>query len=107
MFRRFGDGVVRQHRRFAVTALETGNRLERVRAALVWMQVAFSLMDWLELRKTAECEKAIVKRHSLALRSALARMLDDDPPSVSAAAWALAWFGEGQTLGVAPEPEML
>lgn len=86
-------------------ALETGDRLERIRAALVCMDLAYTGGGVSE-RNAIEVEVLRIRFQSLAL--GLSKMLDpNDVPSALAASWAFAWLGERRLLANFPEPTTL
>lgn len=71
--------------------IETGERIKKVRAALVCMLLAFSYSS----RPGSRLELDGPNKLFLPLRDAICRMLDpNDPPLALAACWALAWIGE-------------
>jgi hypothetical protein len=83
-------------------ALEDGDRLERIRAALVCMNLAY-LAD----REGPATETEALRVRFQSLSVGLNRMLTAcDVPSVVVASWAYAWLGE-RMLVKAPEPEIL
>lgn len=87
-----------------LTSLESGDRLDKIHAALVCMRIAwggyFSTNGPLYEREL---------RESIGLLyPGLIRMLDPtDLPSALAASWALAWIGEHRFLTSPPEPEVI
>lgn len=85
-------------------ALQGSDRLQRIRAALVSMSLAFK--GNLETdRKEASVD---VVECFQSLSEGLAAMLSiEDRPSAHAASWALAWIGEHRLLRRLPKPEML
>jgi hypothetical protein len=84
-------------------ALEKGARLERIRAALVCMRLAF-----LGYRRESVFETEALRGRFQALSVGLNRMLTScDVPSVIAASWAYGWIGDHRMLIKPPEPEML
>lgn len=83
-----------------LSSLKTGNRVERVRAALVCMRLTYASFKYRDPREERTFFEPLV--------SGLGRMLTSgDLPSALAASWALAWFGENRRIGGPPEPEML
>jgi hypothetical protein len=83
-------------------ALAGVSRVEKVRAALVSMCLAFQV--WNEV---AEKRSPLV-RWFQPLRDALAGMVEPrDPPLALAACWALAWIGAGRLSNTLPEPGLL
>jgi hypothetical protein len=86
-----------------LAALEKGDRPERIRAALVCMNLAFSFGI-----EEADAEKEALRLRFQSLSAGLGRMLAScDVPSVIAASWAYAWIGEHRMLARAPKPEIL
>lgn len=84
--------------------LEAGDRLSKIRAALVCMLLAYQEAD----EGKHEPEKAIIQVHFQSLSNGLSRMLDPiDLPCALASSWALVWVGENRMLVNPPEPEML
>jgi hypothetical protein len=85
-------------------ALETGDRLTKIRAAIVCMTLAFRVDKGL----LPASEKPLVEPRFQPLTDGLSKMLDrDDLPATLAASWALAWMGESPMLVKPPKPEML
>lgn len=83
-------------------ALETGDRLDKIRAALVCMQLAF--MEG-EEGKT-QPENSAPQPRFQSLYDSLSKMLTpSDLPCALASSWALAWFGERRLLITPPKPE--
>ncbi|MDP3182336.1 MAG: NACHT domain-containing protein [Desulfobaccales bacterium] len=71
-------------------AIETGERIEKVRAALVGMRLAFSARH-----RDPRSEPARPDELFQPLRDAICGMLNpNDPPLALAASWALAWIGD-------------
>lgn len=88
-----------------VTALETGGRLEKIRAALTCMDLAFTGGGTTE-RDTSSPE--VLRARFQTLSSGLTKMLDPtDLPSALAASWAFAWLGGHRLLAALPEPTTL
>lgn len=85
-------------------AFKSGERLSRIRAALVCM--------WLAYTGGGETDRKPEKIH---LRNRFQNVLDDlsemldsgDLPSALAASWALAWIGEHRLLASPPKPQMI
>jgi hypothetical protein len=84
-------------------ALEEGDRLDRIRAALVCMVLAFSYP-----RASTGPAAQDLRIRFQRLSSGLNRMLvSGDLPGALVASWALAWIGEHRILIEPPQPEML
>jgi len=82
------------------TDLLNGDRVERVRAALVCMIAAYN-------RSFAKT-KTPKPMHLQTLRDALCEMVQlPDPPLALAGCWALAWFGEQRVVKEPPSREVL
>jgi hypothetical protein len=85
-------------------ALEADDRLGKIYAALVCMNLAFIGSS----RGKAKPEKYTLQTHFQLLSSGLIRMLNySDLPCALASSWALAWIGEKRLLMRLPEPEMI
>lgn len=84
-------------------SLEKGDRKEKVRAALVCMELAFGTRDFRKPLAHGEPDERYQK-----LRDAICGMLDPtDPPSSLAASWALAWIGVHKLCTGAIEPKTI
>lgn len=87
------------------TALETGDRLEKIRAALVCMELAYKVGRVAE-RNAASVD--VLRARFQTLSGGLIKMLDSvDFPSALAASWAFAWLGGHRMLTDLPEPTTL
>jgi hypothetical protein len=87
-----------------LTAFQKGNRLDRIRAALACMNLAYSYNS--EIHQNLSGVQ-LSTRFQL-LSDELITMLDmKDMPSSLVASWALAWMGEHRLLPNLPKTEML
>lgn len=85
-------------------ALESDDRLSKIRAALVCMRLAYADGGKVE----PPPEKSALQAHFQSLSDGLSRMLNpSDVPCALASSWALAWIGKNRMLVNLPEPEML
>lgn len=85
-------------------ALGADGRLERIRAALVCMWLAYVGGGEVKCKP----ERAVIQVRFQALRPGLISMLTpSDLPCALVSSWALAWLGEHGMLVNPPEPEML
>jgi len=85
-------------------ALQGSNRLERIRTALICMQLAYSSHG----ETNPEADKARIQEHFQNMSDGLTAMLNmTDMPSALAASWAFAWIGERRLSTNLPKPEML
>jgi hypothetical protein len=85
-----------------LSALEKGDRLERIRAALVCMYLAF-----LSSREKPATDMEALRVRFQSLSVGLNRMLTFDVPSVMAASLAYAWIGDRRMFMKAPEPDVV
>ena len=84
-------------------ALEKGERIERIRAALLCMYLAF-----LCYRGRSAIETQALRVQFQSLYAGLNRMLaSGDLPSALVASWAYSWLGQNRMIIGVPEPEML
>lgn len=81
-------------------ALESGDRLRKVRAALVCMELAYSG----DYEVDGETEEGGFQHFSNELREMLS---PGDFPSALAACWALAWIGENRAVENRPKPDLI
>ena len=82
------------------SALEGTDRLQKIRAALVYMRLAFEMR---EAKPTRE-----LQAHFQIALPWLSEMLNaDDLPCAVAASWVLAWIGNCRLLTTPPEPKMV
>jgi hypothetical protein len=85
-------------------ALESDDRLGKIRAAFVCMRLARTEGGDVERKP----DRAVIQAHFQPLSDGLSKMLNpNDLPCALAASWALAWIGERQLLVNPPEPEMI
>jgi hypothetical protein len=84
-------------------AFASGDRLSRIRAALVSTGLACDFNV-----ETPEPEMAVIRNHFQSLLGGLSKMLDSsDSPCALAASWTLSWLGENRLLVNRPEPEVI
>jgi hypothetical protein len=85
-------------------AVQGSDRLDRIRAALVAMWLAYSRGS----DTAPKPEKGILRERFQGLYDGLNSMVSTgDMPSVLAASWALAWIGENRLFANRPKPEMI
>ncbi len=103
---RFGDEKPVMSLEVAISlrnALEAGDRLEKIRAALVCMWLAYTGGGEVD----AKPEEDVLRERFQLLSSGISGMLDSrDLPCALAASWALAWIGEHR-LFVTTEPQTI
>jgi energy-coupling factor transporter ATP-binding protein EcfA2 len=85
-------------------ALEVGDRIDKIEAAVVVMDLAHAHHRNVESESTAIMASTCFQT----LCHQLMRMLDHtDMPSTMAASWALGWIGKSRGLSNVPEPDMV
>lgn len=92
-----------------LTDLETGDRLRKIRAALVCLELAYLSDDIFRADIEQDFpEKAVLQPYFQSLSSGLSRMLNPaDLPCAIASSWAWAWIGTQRMLAKPPEPEVI
>ncbi|MFO1513426.1 MAG: NACHT domain-containing protein [Verrucomicrobiota bacterium] len=86
------------------SALQTGQRVEKIRAALVCMWLAYTRGG----DRNPHSVNPVLCDQFQRLSGGLSAMLTiADPPSALAASWALAWIGDHRLLTAPPKPETL
>jgi hypothetical protein len=109
-FLRFGDREPEMSDAVAASLLSdlaTGDRLDRIRAALVCMLLAFEL-GRPNGQRLDSASKGLLSARFQPISVELTRMIfSDDLPSAWAASWATAWLGENRLLLEPPQPELL
>jgi len=88
--------------------LSHGDRVERVRAAFVSMNVAFGKGRLTPGHIALESQEQTLPGSKFqTLRAVLQGMLDDDPPQLLAVCWALAWIGQNRLCANPPKAEIV
>ena len=81
---------------------DSGDRLEQARAAFVCVDLAYSSGI------PADASREVMVERFRSLRDALGSLLClDCPPLALAAAWALAWMGDGWLRGIPSDPQVI